>query len=171
MLKPFSSLPYDLIWRTMLCAFQVETKVDRGYVCCFERFFFSCFSSCNIQELRGERDLPLQTQFCPQFIRHITSQWRLLGISRSPTTTWAVWEALFTIYMNRADKMQFACDLLMRLEWKFTYLGKRERKDVVCVCSAFLFEGNSRQKFHTLGNMFNCFHSSVYDTVEVPATS
>lgn len=132
-----------------------------------EVFLFSCFSSCKIHELRGECDLPLQTQFCPRFIQHITSQRQLLGISRSPTTYLSCVGS--TVYNIHADKMQFACDPLMRLEMEIHIL--RERKDVVCVCSASLFEGKLRQKFHTLGNMFNCFHSSVYDNIEVPATS
>lgn len=58
MLKPFSSLPYDLIWRTMLCAFHVETEVDQGDVCFSERGFF-CFSPCKIQELREGNYPPL----------------------------------------------------------------------------------------------------------------
>lgn len=41
MLKPFSSLPYDAIWRTMLRAFYVETKVDQGGVWFSERVFIS----------------------------------------------------------------------------------------------------------------------------------
>lgn len=58
MLKPFSSLPYDLIWRKMLRAFHVETEVDQGDVCFLERGSF-CFSSCKIQELRGGNYPPL----------------------------------------------------------------------------------------------------------------
>lgn len=94
MLKPFSSLPYDAIWRTMLRAFYVETKVDQGGVWFSERVFISLLFLL-LQNPRPRRKaypplLPLTLQRCtilspPQSIQHTASRHQLPGISPNQT--------------------------------------------------------------------------------------
>lgn len=62
MLKPSSGLPSDLIWRTVLCAFHVETEECRSRWCFdfvyFGEISFFSLSSCKIQEMRKRNHPP-----------------------------------------------------------------------------------------------------------------